>query len=61
MQPSSTVKPLIESGQLIELLPEWQPKTLGVYVVYANRKQVTPLQRQFIDFLIEAIKRSPHW
>lgn len=61
LQPSSTVKPLIESGQLIELLPEWQPKTLGVYVVYANRKQVTPLQRQFIDFLIEEIKRSPHW
>ena len=61
LQPASTVKPLIEAGQLIELLPEWKPKTLGVYVVYANRKQVTPLQRQFIDFLAEEIKRSPYW
>lgn len=61
LQPASTVIPLIESGQLIELLPEWKPKTLGVYVVYANRKQVTPLQRKFIDFLIEEIKRAPYW
>lgn len=61
LQPSGTVKPLIESGQLIELLPEWKPKTLGVYVVYANRKQVTPLQRKFIDFLAEEMKRSPYW
>lgn len=61
LQPASTVIPLIKLGQLIELLPEWKPKTLGVYVVYANRKQVTPLQRKFIDFLIEEIKRAPHW
>lgn len=61
LQPASTVIPLIESGQLIELLPEWKPKTLGVYVVYANRKQVTPLQRKFIDFLIEEIKRASYW
>lgn len=61
LQPSGAVKPLIEAGQLIELLPEWKPKTLGVYVVYVNRKQVTPLQRKFIDFLAEEIKRSPYW
>jgi DNA-binding transcriptional LysR family regulator len=61
LQPLGTVEPLIEAGQLIELLPEWKPKTLGVYVVYANRKQVTPLQRKFIDFLAEEIKRSPYW
>ena len=61
LQPSGAVKSLIASGQLIELLPEWKPKTLGVYVVYANRKQVTPLQRKFIDFLAEEIKRSHYW
>lgn len=61
LQPASTVMPLIETGHLIELLPEWTPKTLGVYVVYANRKQVTPLQRKFIDFLAEEIKRFPYW
>ena len=61
LQPLGTVQPLIESGQLIELLPEWQPKTLGVYVIYATRKQVTPLQRRFIDFLAEEMQRSPYW
>ncbi|MEL0621406.1 LysR family transcriptional regulator, partial [Psychrobacter proteolyticus] len=59
-QPSGAVKSLIPSGHLIELLPEWKPKTLRVYVVYANRKQVTPLQRKLIDFLAEEIKRSPY-
>lgn len=61
LQPLGTVQPLIESGQLIALLPEWQPKTLGVYVIYATRKQVTPLQRRFIDFLAEEMQRSPYW
>ncbi|ERL55175.1 LysR family transcriptional regulator [Psychrobacter aquaticus] len=61
LQPLGTVQPLIESGQLIVLLPEWQPKTLGVYVIYATRKQVTPLQRQFMDFLAEEMQRSPYW
>lgn len=61
LQPFGSARPLIASGQLIELLPEWKPRTLGVYVVYANRKQVTPLQRRFIDFLAEEIKRSPYW
>ncbi|WP_417527491.1 LysR family transcriptional regulator [Marinomonas shanghaiensis] len=61
LQPLPTVQPLIESGKLVKLLPEWKPKTLGVYAVYANRKQVTPLQRAFIDYLSEYIKNLPHW
>lgn len=61
LQPVATAKPLIARGQLVELLTEWKPKSLGVYIVYANRKQITPLQRGFIDFLVEEIASSPHW
>lgn len=61
LQPVAAAKPLIESGQLVELLTEWEPRPLGVYVVYANRKQVTPLQRGFIDFLAEEMATSPDW
>jgi DNA-binding transcriptional LysR family regulator len=61
LQPLPTAQPLIESGKLVHLLPKWKPKTLGVYAVYANRKQVTPLQRAFIDYLSKYIKNLPHW
>ena len=61
LQPLPTAQPLIESGKLVHLLPEWKPKTLGVYAVYANRKQVTPLQRAFIDYLSEYINNLPYW
>ncbi len=60
-QPFPTVQPLIERGELIQLLPEWQPKTLSVYAIYATRKQVTPLQRAFIDFLTDSMKSSSYW
>lgn len=61
LQPVAAAKPLIESGELVELLSEWEPKSLGVYVVYANRNQMTALQRGFIDFLAEEMKLSPDW
>lgn len=61
LQPVAAAKPLVASGQLIELLTEWEPKPLGVYIVYANRKQITPLQRGFIDFLAKEMKASPYW
>ncbi|WP_068713544.1 LysR family transcriptional regulator [Vibrio tritonius] len=61
LQPLAVVKPLIESGQLVTLVPEWDPKKLGVYIVYANRKQITPLQRGFIDFLAQEMSSSEDW
>ncbi len=60
-QPLPTVQPLIDRGDLVPLLPEWQPKILNVYAIYATRKQVTPLQRAFIDFLTERMKTSRYW
>lgn len=60
-QPLPTVMPLIERGELVQLLPEWEPKALGVYVIYNTRKQITPLQRTFIDFLAEQMKASTYW
>lgn len=61
LQTVAAAKPLIASGELVGLLTEWEPKPLGVYVVYANRKYVTPLERAFIDFLAEEMKSSPNW
>lgn len=61
LQPLAVAQPLIDRGELVQLLPDWKPKTLGVYVVYATRKQVTPLLRVFIDQLSDYMKASPDW
>lgn len=61
LQPLAVARSLLNSGKLVELLPEWKPKTLGVHLVYATRKQVTPLLRAFIDFLSEHMQNSPDW
>ncbi|MGB0893881.1 MAG: LysR family transcriptional regulator [Parashewanella sp.] len=43
----------IESGQLIQLLPEWQPDTLGVYGIYRTRKHHSLALQVLMDSLIE--------
>jgi len=48
LQTVAAAKPLIASGELVGLLTEWEPKPLGVYVVYANRKYVTPLLSKIV-------------
>ncbi|WP_367989358.1 LysR family transcriptional regulator [Vibrio sp. NTOU-M3] len=61
MQPVAAAQPYIESGHLQPLLTDWEPKQLGVHLVYSNRKQVTPLLRQFIDFVVERMEGDPLW
>ncbi|ARP38042.1 LysR family transcriptional regulator [Vibrio syngnathi] len=59
--PFPSVEGLIRDGLLVSLLPEWQPKTLGVHAVYGTRKQVTPLLRAFIDHLSSEMGQSTSW
>ncbi|YCO00753.1 LysR family transcriptional regulator [Vibrio sp. VNB-15] len=61
LQPFPAVKHLLDDGKLIHLLPDWQPKTLGVHAIYATRKQMTPLLRAFIDHLSATIAYTTNW
>ena len=61
LQPLPSVQPFIDGGQLIQLLPEWTPKTLGLHAIYSTRKQMTPLLRAFIDHLHQHVESSQHW
>lgn len=60
-QPLASVSPLIQSGQLIHLLPDWEPKKLDVHFVYSSRKQMTLLHRRFIDFVVDKMSRNSIW
>ncbi|WP_421240860.1 LysR family transcriptional regulator [Aeromonas enteropelogenes] len=61
LQPRYSAQPYLERGELIALLPQWQPKRLGVYGVYATRKQMSPLLRSFLDFLVARMADDPLW
>ncbi|MFB2864178.1 LysR family transcriptional regulator [Aeromonas sp. MdU4] len=61
LQPRYSAQPYLERGELIPLLTQWQPKRLGVYGVYATRKQMSPLLRSFLDFLLARMAADPLW
>ncbi|KAA8678558.1 LysR family transcriptional regulator [Vibrio gigantis] len=59
--PFPSVEQLMNEGLLVQLLPEWHPKILGVHAIYGTRKQVTPLLRAFIDHLSDDMEQSMSW
>jgi DNA-binding transcriptional LysR family regulator len=42
----------LESGKLIQVLPEFEPDEVGVYAVFPPRRQISPNARAFVDWLI---------
>ncbi|MHB0775994.1 LysR family transcriptional regulator [Halomonas sp. WWR20] len=42
----------LASGDLVEVLAEWEKPTLPIHLVYPHRRQLSPRVRVFIDWLI---------
>lgn len=61
LQPTYLVGPLIRSGQLIQLLPEWSPPELSIWGVYLSRKHLPASLRTMLDFLVECFGGKPVW
>lgn len=49
--PRMGVEPLLESGELEEVLSKWRPAPLPVSVVYSHNKHLSPRVRVFVDWL----------
>ena len=49
--PDFFVKDALASGELVEILSEYQQKPLDIYVVYPNRRHLPAKVRAFIEFL----------
>lgn len=49
--PSSQVAAEVENGSLVEILPQWRPPELGVYVVWPAGGPEKRVTRLFVDFL----------
>ncbi|MGI2185898.1 LysR family transcriptional regulator [Shewanella oncorhynchi] len=52
MQPVWAAKSYLDSGQLVPLLTEFMPQSLGVYGVYQSRKHMQPALRVMMDMLV---------
>jgi DNA-binding transcriptional LysR family regulator len=53
--------PLIRSGQLVQLLPNWQPPELTIWSVYLTRRRVPASLRAILDFLVGRCGQNPEW
>lgn len=57
--PAYTVAPLVASGQLVQLLPDYEPLQLGMYGVYASRRHMPATLRTMLDFLAQRFAGQP--
>jgi DNA-binding transcriptional LysR family regulator len=51
MQPLYLVQDLLAQGELIAVLPDWQPASMGIHALYPSRRQLPLAMRSLLDFL----------
>jgi DNA-binding transcriptional LysR family regulator len=52
-------QPLIDSGELVEVLPEWTQPPLPVHVVYPPNRHLSAKVRAFVDWAADLFARHP--
>ena len=60
MQPAYSARGPIAQGRLVALLPDFVPQGLGVYGVYASRRQLPASLRALLDFLVARFAEPAH-
>ncbi|MNC18886.1 HTH-type transcriptional regulator DmlR [compost metagenome] len=61
LQPYYSAAPLLEKGELVELLPGYQPQAMGIYGIYTTRKQMPATLRAMLDYLVEWFATDEQW
>lgn len=61
IQPTFIVGDALSKGQLVPILSEYAPSTMGLYAVYSHRKFLASKVRAFIDFTSEYYGETPYW
>jgi DNA-binding transcriptional LysR family regulator len=51
----------LAAGRLVRLLPQYRPKELHFYAVYAERRFLAPKIRVFIDAMLAYMSPEPPW
>ena len=53
--PRLAVQPLLDAGELVEVLPRHPPPPMPLYLIYAQRRQLPRRVRVLMDWLAEAV------
>ena len=59
MLPTYLVNPMVASGALVQVLPEWRMPVLTIYAIYPSRRQLSPSVRALLDYLVEHFAVQP--
>lgn len=49
----------LDSGALVEVLPQWTPKPMPISVVYLQNRHLAPKVRVFVDWISELFENCP--
>lgn len=55
--PTIVVEADLESGRLIDILPEWRPEPWVLHLVFPSRRGLLPAVRRLIEFIADACER----
>jgi DNA-binding transcriptional LysR family regulator len=61
LQPRYSAAALVASGELIALLPEFEPQGLSIHGIYASRQHMPAALRALLDFLVAWFAQRPDW
>ena len=61
LQPTFIASEALSTGTLVPILPQYEPKPIHLYAVYAHKKLLPHKVRCFIDFLSDYYGSPPYW
>ena len=50
---------VVRDGQLVEVLPQWQPPSMPVAILYPHRRHLSLRVRAFADWVAQLLARNP--
>ncbi|MBB3965027.1 MULTISPECIES: LysR family transcriptional regulator [Rhizobium] len=53
--PRFMIRDALESGELIQVLPEWNREPLGLYIVYPPNRHLSNKVRVFVDWMVKLL------
>ena len=60
-EPDFIVEPEVDTGQLVRLLPDYEPARAPIAAVYPSRRHLSAKVRGFVDFLAERFAAGQRW
>nr|WP_314567541.1 LysR family transcriptional regulator [uncultured Pseudomonas sp.] len=59
--PLAQASPHLQSGQLVQVLPEWTPDGMPISLVYPYSRHLSARVRAFVDWAAALMADNPHW